>query len=190
MEFDGSWQTSFDNLVVSPSDVLDTSTHDRSIILDDGNETVALVVLPEYPYRVREVSTSLSEILGFSEQELRTMRSLEGPRTKLQSLKSVIQNLLEGQQTQEQIVLYCKDGSDIACTIQGLSTKECDGVLCCKLALITSSPYAVVSDIRAESAASTFEASPQKCLQAFSSVDLDPCFLVHLNAMRRRQKSQ
>jgi hypothetical protein len=161
-----------------------------------------LKILPGFPFRVCSISTGLSDLLGFKPQELRTLRSLFGPRTKVEAFDLIFQDFIDDRRCERQIVLYCKDGKEIEFGFEGLSMETFDGVTSCCLsakllfqAAEHSTPLESVTDFvnYEHQVISSGPPCPDSFVKdsapvLFSSNYLDFAAIVHLNAIRRSRK--
>ena len=168
-----------------------------------------LKILPGFPFRVCSISTGLSDLLGFKPQELRTLRSLFGPRTKVEAFDLIFQDFIDDRRCERQIVLYCKDGKEIEFGFEGLSMETFDGVTSCCLsakllfqAAEHSTPWKLVTDfVNDEQQVISPGPAISPCPDAFNKLEqkdsapillstnyLDFAAIVHLNAIRRSRR--
>jgi hypothetical protein len=100
---------------------------DDSFLLAHSSEgPVHILVSPDVPHRIHEVSDGLSRFLGFKKGELlhSTIRMLSGPNTNAQHLKALVEKAIGSCTTKDEpceaaISLYKKDGEEFKRILRG-----------------------------------------------------------------------
>jgi hypothetical protein len=173
----------------------DLTTHECDQARSTSRDWSTLLVSPDFPYYVHEISTEASDIFGFKLQELRTLRLMQGPQTKVEKLKIIFEELKGGVYAEATMIFYRKDGSDIECDVRGHSIEFCSGSPACRLWIRSNQGLQMIRTgnakaISKESLGKDLEKTTAPLSQPKSAtMTLDPSFLVHLNAVRKIRKS-
>jgi PAS domain S-box-containing protein len=151
----------------------------------------SIMVNSDFPYRICEASESFADIFGFTPKELKggSLRLFFGPGTDLQKLKKIVGD--ECQDDNDRLVLYRKDGDEVACSIHSTSSDLPTGDRVSSISILnykstqgfpppsTQQPHDGGLPMKSALVSSTLSA------ECFPSIQNDPALLVHLRAIRR-----
>jgi hypothetical protein len=162
----------------------------------------SVLIHADHPYRICEASDSFADVLGFKPKDLQggSLRLFFGPATDLQKLKKIVGD--EGQNDNDRLVLYRKDGDEIACSISSTSSSNLPSgervstisilnyrsAQCFPISLTAAGkqPSAPRHDgLLMKSATSSSISS----IDHIPSISHDPALLVHLSAIRRCRRA-
>ncbi len=158
----------------------------------------SIMVHSDYPFRICEASDSFADILGFKPKELQggSLRLLFGPETDLQKLKKIVSD--QCQDDNDRLVLYRRDGDEIACSIHSTASDLRSGERVSTLFILNyrsaqSSPLPVNAAVKQarhegrliQSAMSSFIPP----IETMTPIQHDPALIVHLSAIRRCRRS-
>jgi PAS domain S-box-containing protein len=165
----------------------------KETVKQDGSPYA--LVHSDYPYRICETSDSFADILGFKPKELQggSLRLLFGPETDLQKLKKIVSD--QCQDDNDRLVLYRRDGDEIACSIHSTASDLRSGERVSTISILnyTSAqrfPLATTT-MKHQSAARDDEQLIKSGMRPFPSTDVmmsfehDPALLIHLSTIRR-----
>ena len=111
---------------------------DIGLLPKTGVPLIAEAIVSEYPYRILEANSSFLMTLGFKPIEvIQTLRIIKGPETDDSKLTRVIQKAIDDFSSDENIVLYRKDGEELTCVVRGQPIMY-DSQPACKLCIL---PY-------------------------------------------------
>ena len=203
-------QGNFNSLsVIAPRDGLDGFVEKVPSCIKDLNAThehvesyksvegkCSAVVLPQYPYRICDVTEAFASTLGFKLADLKnaSLRLTFGPKTDLKRL----QTLLSGQtRSEEEVWLYRKDGDEMGCSICSITSSLPNGDLVSTITILNrdSEHKSVRSaqnqdfEVRALKMPSPVQPACSMLLDNETPLSRDPALLAHLRAILRSRKA-
>jgi hypothetical protein len=202
MEFQCSFQAL--SLSSSQSDAVSTTVHEvgyssssagipHFIHSIDVGAFPSALIFSDYPFRILKATASFAEVLGFRPEDLNgsSLRLCFGPCTDVHKLKKILQN--KGQDDNDRIIFYRKNGDEVACSIQSSCTHMPSGETLSSIAILSYRSSTVSDGLRTETernpiTTSTFDAGvPEASVDP--SLIHDPGLLMHLRAIRRSRRS-
>jgi PAS domain S-box-containing protein len=155
-------------------------------------------VNPEYPYRISEASDSFAKIFGFKPVELKggSLRLVFGPETDVEKLHDIMCD--KGRDDNDRVVLYQKDGNEVACSVHSTTSYSPTGERMASISILNyksaeNAPYLVFRQSSAShdggvcANGSSAESTPSYgCVPPLTH---DPKLLIHLSAIRRSRGS-
>jgi hypothetical protein len=164
---------------------------------DESHAFPSAHVNSEYPYRICETSESFATIFGFKPEELKggSLRLVFGPETDVGKLNDIICDKM--QDFNDRVVLYQKDGNEVACSVYSTHFDTPTGermssisILNYKLAQTSTLmifQQSLGSHEGGEHTKSTTSARNRSSLpcENVQPPTLDPTLRLHLNAIRR-----
>ena len=115
-----------------------------------------------------------------------------GPDTDVIKVKKILQNI--GQDDNDRIIFYRKNGFEVACSIQCRCSHTASGEAVSSLAILSYTPTTAAYELQTNFAktpitTSSFEPGISRAAVDPASLINDPGLLIHLNAIRRIRRA-